>query len=66
MENMHTQSTSKKDIGQALFGGDASFGLLRLSLGLGTNFQDVRKVLQWTKNTALELGNATQNTNEEA
>ncbi|KAH7101278.1 PLP-dependent transferase [Auriculariales sp. MPI-PUGE-AT-0066] len=51
MENLGTlPSLAKKDvISTVLFNGDASFGLLRISLGFGTNFRDCWNVVQWLR-----------------
>ncbi|EJD36696.1 PLP-dependent transferase [Auricularia subglabra TFB-10046 SS5] len=46
-----------KEVGDLLFDGDSSFGLIRISLGLVSNFEDVWKVLSWVINEVPKLSN---------
>lgn len=44
-----------QEVGDLLFDGDSSFGLVRISLGLVSNFEDVWKVLKWVENEVPQL-----------
>lgn len=44
-----------QEAGDLLFKGDSSFGLVRISLGIASNFEDVWKVLQWAQNDVATL-----------
>ena len=50
MKTMHLGLKGKEEIADLLFDGDASFGLVRISLGLASNFEDVQNVLRWAEN----------------
>ena len=58
MDNLHIMPTlsSKEATGPALFNGDTAFGVLRVSLGLGSNFRDAWNVVQWVRSAATSLG----------
>ncbi|EJD36708.1 PLP-dependent transferase [Auricularia subglabra TFB-10046 SS5] len=57
MEHIHLRPevASKDAVARELFSGDSSFGLIRFSLGLGSNFEDVWKLVSWVRHTALVL-----------
>ncbi|KAH7101279.1 PLP-dependent transferase [Auriculariales sp. MPI-PUGE-AT-0066] len=58
MNSLHLVESmaAKNTVGLALFNGDTAFGVLRISLGLGTNFRDVWNVAQWLRSAATSLG----------
>jgi len=55
MKNMHLGLRGKDEIAELLFDGDPSFGLVRISLGLASNFDDVYRVLRWTEHAVPAL-----------
>ncbi|KAH7096551.1 PLP-dependent transferase [Auriculariales sp. MPI-PUGE-AT-0066] len=55
MKNMHLGMRGKDEIANLLFEGDPNFGLVRISLGLVSNFEDVYRVLKWAEHAVPTL-----------
>ncbi|KZV97539.1 PLP-dependent transferase [Exidia glandulosa HHB12029] len=49
-------ATQHQEAGELLFKGDSSFGLVRISLGIASNFEDVWRVLNWAERDVTALG----------
>lgn len=53
--HLRPETATKDAVARSLFAGDTAFGVLRFSLGLGSNFRDVWTVVEWVQQAAKSL-----------